>query len=112
MAIQINFSEIFVQLKQGVIGLAKITVSQYLNDAKKDGNDLLLEMKDDLERWTQMLITSELSTKDFEWLVNSEKDSIKMSALMQAGLSAIRVDQFKNSILNLIVNTVFSMIQI
>ena len=112
MPIQINFSDIFKQLKTGVAGLAKTTVSHYINDAKTDAQNLLTEMKDDLERWTKMLISGQLTTKDFEWLVNSEKDSIKMAALEQAGLAMIRIDQFKNSILNLIVDTVFKIIKV
>ena len=112
MAIQINFSDIFDQLKAGVVGLAKTTASHYLADAKKDGQNLLIEMKDDLERWTKMLINGDLTTKDFEWLVNSERDSIRMAALEQAGLAMIRIDQFKNSVLNLIVDTVFKAIKI
>ena len=59
-----------------------------------------------------MLISEQLTTKDFEWLVNSEKDTFKMAALEQSGLAIIRIDQFKNSVLNLVVDTVFKMIKI
>ena len=112
MPIQIDFSEIFKQLKTGVVGLAKATVSNYITDAKADAQNLLTEMKVDLERWTKLLISEDLTTKDFEWLVNSEKDSLKMAALQQSGLAMIRIDQFKNSVLNFIVDTVFKMIKI
>ena len=112
MAIQVNFSDIFNQLTTGVVVLAKSTVSQYLNDAKTDAQNLLAEMKDDLERWTNLLISGDLTTEDFEWLVNSEKDTFKMAALEQAGLALIRVDQFKSSLLNFIVDTVFKMVKV
>ncbi len=112
MAIQIDFDDIFKQLKTGVTSLAKLTVSNYINDAKADGLSLLNEMKDDLQRWTKQLISGDLTTKDFEWLVNSEKDTIKMAALEQAGLALIRIDQFKNSVLNLVVDTIFNAVKI
>jgi hypothetical protein len=112
MAIQIDFADIFKQLKSGVGALAKSTVSTYLNDAKTDGQNLLAEMKDDLERWTKLLISGDLTTSDFEWLVNSEKDSFKMAALEEAGLALIRIDQFRNSVLNMIVDTVFKMVKV
>lgn len=112
MPVQINFSEIFDHLKISVVGLAQSTVSNYISDAKKDAQNLLTEIKSDLERWTNQLIKGDLTTKDFEWLVNCEKDSIKMAALEQAGLAMIRIDQFKNSVLNLVVDTVFNMIKI
>ena len=112
MPIQIDFSEIFKQMKTGVAGLAKTTLSNYITDAKSDAQNLLIEMKVDLERWTKLLISGELTTKDFEWLVNCEKDSFKMAALQQSGLAVIRIDQYKNSLLNMIVDTVFKMTKI
>ncbi|MDN3656033.1 hypothetical protein QWZ08_10375 [Ferruginibacter paludis] len=112
MASQVDFADIFKQLKTGVVSLAKSTVSTYLNDAKTDGQNLLAEMKDDLERWTKLLISGDLTTKDFEWLVNSEKDSFKMAALENAGLALIRIDQFRNSVLNMIVDTVFKLVKV
>ena len=112
MAIQVNFPDIFNQLQSGVADLAKTTVSHYLEDAKTDAQSLLNGMKDDLQRWTKQLTSGDLTTADFEWLVNSEKDSFKMAALEQSGLALIRIDQFKSSVLNLIVDTVFKIIKI
>jgi hypothetical protein len=59
-----------------------------------------------------LLIEGKLTTEEFEWLVNSQKDLIQMAALKQAGLAAIRIDQFKASLLNMVVDTVFSFIKI
>ncbi|MBS1756581.1 MAG: hypothetical protein JSU03_04835 [Bacteroidetes bacterium] len=112
MATSINFPDILTEIKNGIVDLAKSTVSNYLKEAKKDAQSLLTEMKDDLERWTNLLAQGLLTTEDFEWLVNSEKDTVKMAALEQAGLAAIRIDQFKSSLLNLIVDTVFKAIKI
>jgi hypothetical protein len=112
MAAVLDFQNILSQIKTGIATLAKATVSNYLNDAKKDGQALLDLIKQDLERWTKLLLNGDLTTVDFEWLVNSQKDSIKMEALKQAGLALIRVDQFKNSIFNLVVDTVFKALKI
>ena len=112
MPIEINFDDLFQQLKDGITGLAKSTVKKYVNEAKDDGKSLLESMKDKLQRWTKLLINGDLTTSDFEWLVNSQKDLVQMTALKQAGLAAIRIDQFKNSVLNLVVDTIFSAIKI
>ncbi len=107
MANTINFPNIINDIKNGILDLAKITVSNYIKDAKKDGQALLTLIKTDLERWTNQLVAGNITTKDFEWLLNAQKDSIKMAALEQAGIAQIRIDQFKGSVLNLIVDTVF-----
>jgi len=108
----VDFNAIFEQLKNGVIGLAKTTLSNYVNDAKTDAQNMLNAMKEKLQRWTSLLIDKKLTTEDFEWLVNSQKDLVEMAALKEAGLAAIRIDQFKASVMNLVVDTVFSMVKI
>ena len=107
----VDFNAIFQQLLNGAVGLAKSTVSNYVNQAKTDGQHMLMAMKEKLERWTGLLVSKQLTTEDFEWLVNSQKDLVEMAALQQAGLAAIRIDQFKASLMNLIVDTVFSMVK-
>jgi hypothetical protein len=108
----VDFNAIFQQLLNAAVGLAKSTVSNYVKDAKTDAQHMLIAMKEKLERWTGLLVNKQLTTEDFEWLVNSQKDLVEMAALKQAGLAAIRIDQFKASVLNLIVDTVFSMVKI
>ena len=112
MAAQINFSDIFSELKLNLKSLAETTLKKYVSEAKKDGQKLLDLLKEDLERWTKLLANGDITTKDFEWLVNSERASVKMAALENAGLALIRVDQFRNSVLNLVVDTVFSTLKI
>ena len=107
---QINFSDIFDKLKNDVANLAELTVKNYVKDAKKDAGNLLNALKAKLERWTLLLASGDLTTEDFELLVNSQKDLAEMEALKQAGLAAIRVDQFKDSVFNLIVDTVFHLV--
>lgn len=107
---QINFADVFDKLKNDVANLAELTVKTYVKDAKKVAGNLLNALKTKLERWTLLLASGDLTTEDFELLVNSQKDLAEMEALKQAGLAAIRVDQFKDSVFNLIVDTVFHMV--
>lgn len=109
---QINFPQIFEQLKGNLMELAQLTLKNYVKDAKKDAGDLLNSMKTKLERWTILLASGDLTTADFELLVNSQKDLVEMEALKQAGLAAIRVDQFRDSVFNLIVDTIFHIVPI
>ena len=107
-----DFKDLFEQLKQGVIDLAESTVKKYAGKAKSDGKQMLEDMKEKLKRWTTLLAEGKLTTEDFEWLVNSQKDLIQMAALKQTGLALIRIDQFKASLMNMVVDTVFSFLKI
>ncbi len=112
MAAQVDFENLFENLKDQVITLASISLAKYEKEAKNGALLFLNEIKDKLARWTLLLADHQLTTDDFEWLVNSQKQLLEMNALSQAGLAAIRVDQFKNSVLNMVVDTVFSFIKI
>ena len=107
-----DFNDLYEQLKQGVIDLAESTVKKYASKAKADGKQMLEDMKERLKRWTELLTEEKLTTEEFEWLINSQKDLIQMAALQQSGLAVIRIDQFVASLLNMIVDTVFSFLKI
>ena len=108
----IDFNEIFKSLETDVELLAKSSVKKYSKEALQDGKKFLNESKDNLKRWTLLLADQKLSTQDYEWLVLSQKDLAQMQALKQAGLSLGRVEQFKNSLLNIVVDTVFDKVKI
>ncbi|MCY7422236.1 MAG: hypothetical protein LH478_10905 [Chitinophagaceae bacterium] len=112
MAAQVDFADLFEHLKDQAVTLASISLEQYENEAKKGALLFLNEIKEKLARWTLLLADHQLTTDDFEWLVNSQKQLMEMHALNQAGLTTIRVEQFKNSVLNMVVDTVFSFVKI
>ena len=100
------FDEIFKELKNNLKDLVKLTVREYKDAALDDGQKFLESIKDDLERWTRLLADGELTTADVEWLIESKKDLTEMFLLQQAGLAQIRVDKFKNSLVNMITDTI------
>src|SRR3569623_1728213 len=104
----IDFDNLISLLEDKMAVLAKSTVSNYVNDASEDGKHLLKELKDDLSRWTQELADGKITTRDFETLVIGDKVLAEMDALTRAGLALARVDQFKGSVFNLIIDTVFN----
>jgi hypothetical protein len=99
-----DLKPIFKEIETQIALLAAGTTSKYRDEAIADGNQLLADIKEDLERWLLLLANGELKTWEFEWLVNSDKSLVKMHALKQAGLAAIRIQQFSMSVLNLIVD--------
>ena len=106
----VNFQQIIETLKTEVVKLALATFQNYKNEAKADALKLLDDLKQNLENWTSQLVSGELSKEDFEFLVLAQKELIEMNALKQAGLALIKADEFKNSLLNLITNTILGLI--
>ena len=112
MNIPVDFSYIHSFLEEKIGELAQFTLSGYVNQGKEDGKNLLAAMMDDLERWTALLAEGRITTRDFETLVMGSKDGVEMDILTFEGLALARADQFKESILNLMVDTVFNILKI
>jgi hypothetical protein len=100
-----EFTAIFNDIEQQIFTIASATTSKYKDEAVADGKALLAAIKDDLERWLTLLKNGAIKSWEFEWLVNSDKSLVKMNALKQAGLAAIRIQQFSMTVLNVIVDT-------
>lgn len=106
----LDFDAVWSALKTAVRDLAELTVRKYAADAIKDADKFLKTAKADVERWTLLLAAGDLTTEDFEWLIESKKDVAALTLLHQSGLALIRVDQFKASLFNLIIDTVFGIV--
>ncbi|MDN3203767.1 hypothetical protein [Algoriphagus sediminis] len=100
-----DFEAIFEDLKTGALELSKLTVKQYKDEAQADVMAFLKDSKESLKRWTSLLAAGELTVADFEWLVESQKDLLLMNGLKQTALSKIRMEHFKTSVLNFVVDT-------
>ena len=105
-----DFPELFNDLQSGITELAKNTFKQYAHDAITDGYNILNELSTVLHQWKDELAKGELRKEDFEYNLLSAKDLIDMVNLKQAGLSAVKADEFKNAVFDLILNTVLSII--
>lgn len=102
-----DFEEILKDLKDKSLEVIKSTLKDYRNQAEQDVNDFLESSKEKLERWTRLLGQGELETDDFKWLVESQKDLLVLNGLKQAGLAEVKLEKFKNTIVNLVVDTIF-----
>ncbi len=108
----INFDQIVNQLLSGVETIAKNSLNDYVNQAKADGKNYIDNAKEDLLEWTKEVETGSMNRKDIEFLLESDEDLSKMTALKQAGLAQGHIDQFRNSIINLIVGTITGLVKI
>ncbi len=104
-----DYQAVLVTLKEEVTDLATTNVRSYLNEAKADGLKLVDSLKTDIQIWGQELAAGKMSAEDVEFLVMAKKELIEMNALKQVGLGQVKVDEFKNSILHLIVKTLVNL---
>src|SRR6476660_4199300 len=106
----INFKDVFNNLKRDIAILAKRTFEDNVKEAKKDGQNILDVLKTQLEAYTEEMAAGALTKKEFNDLVLGEKAELEMVALKRAGITLVEADKFKESVLNLIINTISGLV--
>ncbi|MEO8413432.1 MAG: hypothetical protein ABI472_07215 [Ginsengibacter sp.] len=106
----IDIKSILSGLENEIADLAKTTFKNFASQATSDGKQLLASTKEDLTRWTQQLENKNITKADFETLLIGQKDLIQMSALTKAGVALSKIDEFKNNVFGLILNTLTGLI--
>ena len=108
----INFDQLVQALEGSVESLAKSTLQEYLSQAKADGENVIDSLKANLQKWTIELENGTLTGEDLTFLLKEEAALDEMTALKQAGLAEVRIDQFKSDLINTIMNTVFDLVKV
>lgn len=98
-----EFKKIIEEIFNEIESLAKETFKNQKDEAFKDGKAFLDKIENDLERLSKLVIKGELTAEEFKWLVRGKKDLAEMVMLKQAGLAMVKIDQFKNSLLDLVI---------
>jgi len=106
----IDIKSFLAQLQDGIVDLAKSNFKKLSKQATADGKQLLATLKDDLGRWTRLLAEGQITKKEFETLLIGQKDLIEMNALKQAGLTLVKIDEFKSGIFDLIIDSVTKLV--
>lgn len=102
-----TFKDFWKTLQKELVEFAEFSWKDYRNAAIKDGSAFLEESKKDLERWSKMLASGELTRDDFEWLVAGKKDLAELALLKRKGLGQVARDRFVNGLIDTIVATAF-----
>jgi hypothetical protein len=104
-----RFEAYLEALSTRIEGLAKSTLEDFFNLAVQGGEDFLEKTRGDLERWTTLLAKGELTKEDFAWLVKGKMDLANLEALEQKGLALARLDGFRVSLIETVVQTAFDL---
>ena len=102
-----NFDKYFDKLLKNLEDLVKNKWKDFLDAAEADGKTFLLETKEDLKRWTRLLANGDLTREEFEFLVGSKEDLLKLKALQRLGLTKVRIQMFQTAVIGLIIDTAF-----
>jgi hypothetical protein len=102
-----TFQDFLDAFKPALQDLAKQTLDAYSKQATTDGQAFVDTQKANLDKWTKELVDGELSKADFTDLVQGIQDLAELVALKQAGLAAARLDAFRTSLMNLVIDTAF-----
>lgn len=102
-----DFNLFIESLETGLTDIARLTVKDCIDSAIEDGKSILVEMKSDLERWTVELTDGNLPEDEFQFLVESKKDLLKLEALKQSGLTKIQIDSFRDAVVGLVLDSAF-----
>lgn len=87
--------------------LAKTTLKTAAASALTDTQAFLRESESDLREWTRQLKSGELRRKEFENLVEGQKELAKLHALTRAGVALAEIDRFRDALIELVINAAF-----
>ena len=105
-----DFNQIFNDIKNQLGPLAQQNLKQFAAQGKQDAEAFLEQSRANLQKWVQQLANKEIDEDEFRWLVESQKAAAEMTALRAANAGAIQTEQFRDSVLNLVVSTAVSAI--
>lgn len=105
-----TFDDLLSEIKDGIEDLAKKSAKDFIDGVRKDGSAFLTEIEEDLERWVKLLADKKITEDEFELLVKSNRDLLKMKALTKAGMAKKRVQDIANGILDIVTKAAFGLI--
>ena len=102
---------VFSDFTNDVLGqikkLAETTFPALLSEMKTDTQAFLNAQAHDLKTWTEELASGEIDKEDFNFLIHGQAALFDMHALTVAGISAARLQQFRDALIKIVVDTAF-----
>ena len=100
-----DFNQIFNDIKSQLGPLAEQNLKEFAGQGKQDAEAFLQQSKANLQNWIQQLANKEIDKDEFTFLVESQKAGAEMTALRAANAGTIRIEQFRDSVVSLVVKT-------
>jgi hypothetical protein len=98
-----DFNQIFDDIKSQLGPLAEQNLKEFAGQGKQDAEAFLQQSRANLEKWMQQLANNDIDQDEFTFLVESQKAAAEMTALQAANAGTVRIDQFRDSVFNLVI---------
>jgi hypothetical protein len=100
-----DFNQIFTDIKNQLGPLAEQDLKEFAGQGKQDAEAFLEKSRANLKDWIQQLASGQIDQDEFTFLVESQKAAAEMTALQAANAGQVRIDQFRDSVFNVVVKT-------
>jgi hypothetical protein len=100
-----NFNKVFDDIKDQVGAEAQTDLKEFSTQGKQDAEAFLNQSRGKLEKWMQLLADKKIDEDEFRWLVESQKAAAQMEALRKANAGTMQIEKFRDSVLQIVVNT-------
>jgi hypothetical protein len=108
----IDINQLLSSIEGSIASLAGTSLQEYLKAAEADGQTIVDSLKDDLREWTAEVSSGDLTMEDLGFLIKEEQALVEITALKAAGLTEVRIDEFKTGVVNIITGAIVGLIKI
>lgn len=103
-----NFDDFFNEVLAEFRILAQEMFRDFEKQAKDDAEEFLNKVRDDLQRWADLLAKKQITEQDFSDLIKAKKALARMHRLTREGVMLTRLEQFRLSIVNILIDKIFN----
>jgi hypothetical protein len=100
-----DFNQIFNEIKGQLGPLAEKNLKELADQGKQDAEAFLQQSQTKLKEWIRQLAAKDIDEDEFRWLVESQKAAAEMEALRAANAGTVRIEQFRDSVIGVVINT-------
>ena len=97
-------------IEQQTAALAASTLKGYTTQAEQDGKAFLTATENQIATWLAQLAAGDITQDNFASLVRGQASLAQMTALKQAGLAQVALDNFVNGFLNIVITAAIASI--
>ncbi len=105
-----DYTPIFIELKNELLIASQQTLGLGKKDADENVKLFFATYESDLLKWMDALNKGNLTHDEFESLVNAQKDLLKVDYLKQKGIQQIKMDQYKEKVIDIVIKIVITAI--
>jgi hypothetical protein len=103
-----NDNNFLSSLEKNMVDYVDTSWSSDKSVIQQNIKEFINESKQDLEKWTLLLVNGMLSKKDYEWLVESKADLARMIILKNITIAKSAANSLIYGLLDKIINTAFN----